>query len=90
MYCITYQLKFVNFISQNLCFDQMLYSMVRLRKILSCERISEYTSYITTNSKRKGTLSNYEPPWKKMRQVPVEGIIEYLAFLFNFVTNIEQ
>ena len=40
-------------------------SLTGFRKILLCEGISQNASYIITNSKRKGTLSNYESAWRK-------------------------
>ena len=40
-------------------------SWVGFRKILLCEGISEDVSHIITNSRRKGTFSNYKSAWKK-------------------------
>ena len=68
---------------------------VGFRKTLLCEGISENTSHIITNSRRKGTLSNYESAWRKWSswcfkrkidpfQAPVKDIIECLTFLFNY------
>ena len=39
--------------------------LVCFRKTLLCEGISENASHIITNSRRKGTLSNYESAWRK-------------------------
>ena len=39
--------------------------LVGFRKTLLREGISENASHIITNSRRKGTLSNYESAWRK-------------------------
>ena len=39
--------------------------LVGFRKTLLCEEISENASYIITNSRQKGTLSNYQSAWRK-------------------------
>ena len=64
-------------------------------KILLCEGISENVSHIITNSRRKGTLSNYKSAWRKRAswslerkidpfQAPIKDIVEYLNFLSNY------
>ena len=69
--------------------------LVGFRKTIWCEGISENASHIITNSRRKGTLSNYESAWRKWAswclerkidpfQTPVKDIIEYLTSLFNY------
>ena len=68
--------------------------LVGVRKTLLCEGISENASHIITNSRRKGTLSNFESDWRKWAswcleqkldsfQATVQDIIEYLTFLFS-------
>ena len=68
--------------------------LVGFRKTLLYEGISENVSHIITNSRRKGTFSNYESAWRKWAswclerqidpfQAPVKDIIEYLTCLFN-------
>ena len=70
-------------------------SWVGFRKILLCEGISEDVSHIITNSRRKGTFSNYKSAWKKRAswslerkidpfQVPIKDIIERLTILSNY------
>ena len=69
--------------------------LVGFRETLLCEGISENASHIITNSRRKGTLSNYESAWRKWAswclqrtidpfRAPVKDIIEYLTFLFSY------
>ena len=38
---------------------------VGFRKTLFCEGISENVAHIITNSRRKGTISNYKSVWRK-------------------------
>ena len=69
--------------------------LIDFKKTLLFEGISENTFHIITNSRRKGTLSNYESAWRKWPswcpeqkidhfQAPVKNNIEYLTFLFNY------
>ena len=65
------------------------------RKTLLCEGISENSSHIIANSRRKDTLSNYESAWRKWASwclernidpfhATVKDIIEYLTSLFSY------
>ena len=69
--------------------------LIDFKKTLLFEGISENTFHVITNSRRKGTLSNYESAWRKWAswcpeqkidhfQAPVKNNIEYLTFLFNY------
>ena len=69
--------------------------LIDFKKTLLFEGISENTFHIITNSRQKGTLSNYESAWRKWAswcpeqkidhfQAPVKNNIEYLTFLFNY------
>ena len=69
--------------------------LLDFRKTLLCEGILENACHVITNSRRKGTLSNYESTWKNWAScclerkfdsfmAPVKDIIEYLTFLFNY------
>ena len=56
--------------------------LVGFRKTLLHEGISENTSHIITNSRRKSTLSNYESAWRKWASLNKKLIL--LTFLFNY------
>ena len=54
--------------------------LVGFRTTLLCEGISENTSHIITNSRRKGTLTNYESAWRKWASWWLERKIDDFAF----------